>query len=169
MNEGEVEATLQRVCDLLTKNGGPPFPPAPQTLIIEAERQLGFPLPVALRRLYSEVGNGGFGPFWGICGLPGGATNTMGMSIIEMYLDDRRYCNNSERGIWPERLVSLCDYGCGIWWCVDCSNPDGAVIWSDPNAGGPCEQWFEPISPSLCAWLDDWLDGRSICGQSVKG
>ena len=45
---------------------------APGTLE-EAESRLGFKLPILLRRLYLEVGNGGFGPSYGLLGISGGA------------------------------------------------------------------------------------------------
>lgn len=44
------------------------FLPATDQQIRETEQQLGFPLPLLLRLLYTEVGNGGFGPGYGIIG-----------------------------------------------------------------------------------------------------
>lgn len=41
-------------------------PPAPPKAIAEAERVIGFVFPELLRRLYSEVSNGGFGPVDGV-------------------------------------------------------------------------------------------------------
>jgi len=37
-----------------------------------AEQAVGFPFPCLLRRLWTEVGNGGFGPGYGLLGLEGG-------------------------------------------------------------------------------------------------
>ncbi len=36
--------------------------PAAQEAVEEAERAVGLPVPPLLRRLYLELGNGGFGP-----------------------------------------------------------------------------------------------------------
>jgi len=46
----------------------PPLRPASPEAVDEAEEAFGFPLPGLLRRLYAEVGNGGFGPGYGIPG-----------------------------------------------------------------------------------------------------
>lgn len=40
--------------------------PAPEAALDAAEARLGFPLPAQLRRVYSEVANGGFGPGGGL-------------------------------------------------------------------------------------------------------
>jgi hypothetical protein len=37
--------------------------------LAQAEEQLGFALPALLRRIYLEVGNGGFGPGYGLFAL----------------------------------------------------------------------------------------------------
>ena len=39
-----------------------PAPPASEAELARAEESLGFPLPPLLRRLYAEIGDGGFGP-----------------------------------------------------------------------------------------------------------
>jgi hypothetical protein len=45
--------------------------PVTREAIYDAEQALGFALPELLRRLYEEVGNGGFGPGYGLFGLFG--------------------------------------------------------------------------------------------------
>src|SRR5688572_7984728 len=50
----------------------PPLRPAPRSAVEEAEALAGAPLPPLLRRLYLEVGNGGFGPGYALLGLRGG-------------------------------------------------------------------------------------------------
>jgi hypothetical protein len=47
----------------------PVQPPVAPDSVAEAERILGFRLPELLRRLYIEVGNGGFGPIFGLIPL----------------------------------------------------------------------------------------------------
>jgi hypothetical protein len=39
------------------------------SLVEDVERTLGFRLPSLMRRLYTEVGNGHFGPMWGLLRL----------------------------------------------------------------------------------------------------
>jgi len=50
----------------------PPLQAAPIAAAQEAEQLAGVPLPPLLRRLFLEVGNGGFGPGYGVLGLRGG-------------------------------------------------------------------------------------------------
>jgi hypothetical protein len=45
-------------------------PPASVAELDEAEAALGFAIPTLLRRLYTEVGTGGFGPKYGLEGVP---------------------------------------------------------------------------------------------------
>jgi hypothetical protein len=45
-------------------------PPATVAEVDAAEVALGFAIPPLLRRLYTEVGNGGFGPNYGLEGVP---------------------------------------------------------------------------------------------------
>jgi len=50
---------------------------------------MGFALPPLLERLYSEVGNGGFGPGYELCGLSGGfAEDLQGLTLPDLYLTD---------------------------------------------------------------------------------
>jgi hypothetical protein len=45
------------------------YPPVTLAVLYEAETRLGFSLPTLLRELYLLVGNGGFGPEYGLWGL----------------------------------------------------------------------------------------------------
>src|SRR5690242_10047052 len=45
-------------------------PPATVAEVDAAEAALGLAIPPLLRRLYTEVGNGGFGPHYGLEGVP---------------------------------------------------------------------------------------------------
>jgi hypothetical protein len=65
------------------------FPPATDLQLAETERLLGFALPAALRGLYKEVANGGFGPGYGIVGAMGGARTSEGDRIADLYRIDR--------------------------------------------------------------------------------
>src|SRR5512134_2461662 len=48
------------------------YPPATLAPIEAAETAIGFRMPDLLRRLYLEIGNGGFGPGYGLVGVEGG-------------------------------------------------------------------------------------------------
>jgi hypothetical protein len=51
----------------------PALPPLEETVVAEVEKVLGFPLPSLFRDLYIHVGNGRFGPGYGILSLTDGA------------------------------------------------------------------------------------------------
>jgi hypothetical protein len=59
-------------------------PPLTGEQLEEAEARLGFAVPPSLRSLYESVGNGGFGPSYGLLGLSGGAKQEDGYDAIEM-------------------------------------------------------------------------------------
>jgi hypothetical protein len=139
-------------------------PPAAPADVDTAERALGFALPAVLRRVYTEVANGGFGPGYGLVGLPGGWTAEHGESIVELY---RTYSDDSFEGEfgapWPGGLVPVCDLGDGVLACVDTTHPDGRVVafdfeQIDPDEPDTVADAFREIAPSVEAWLQAWLD-----------
>lgn len=81
------------------------YPPVTMLKVEAAEEKLAFGLPPLLRELYTQVGNGGFGPGYGIFGLEGGYTDPQiispdtinspqGGTLVEWYftirgMDDR--------------------------------------------------------------------------------
>jgi len=50
-----------------------------------AEVALGFAIPALLRRLYTEVANGGFGPSYGLEGVPTIPPASGGSDIVALY------------------------------------------------------------------------------------
>ncbi|MGP3921266.1 SMI1/KNR4 family protein [Nonomuraea sp. 10N515B] len=56
---------------ILSAPGPNVLPAASSEAVAETEEAIGYPLPPLLRRLYLEVGNGGFGPRGGIIGVRG--------------------------------------------------------------------------------------------------
>lgn len=138
---------------------GRPLPaPAPPGALAETEERLGFPLHPLLRRLYTEVADGGFGPGpWSLSPLAG--------------LFPRFDPAPPEPRDWPERVVAVMDIGCAMVSAVDCLDPAGQVLVMDPNAhhSGEPEAWSLD-APSLDAWLEAWLDGTSwLVGDDIGG
>jgi hypothetical protein len=95
--------------------------------IAAAESRLGFELPALLRRIYTEIGNGGFGPGYGLVGLGGGHDGWVGGDLESLYVSNRQ---NPPGGIaeWPEKVLPVCTWGCDIYSCLDCSKPDAPVL-----------------------------------------
>ncbi len=121
------------------------FGPASPHAVDAAEAQAGLSIPSFLRRIYSEVGNGGFGPAMGLFGVDGGYTDLDGRSISGLYV----YL----RGLgWPDGLLPLCDWGDGAWSAIDQS---GRII--TVSDSGPIRTKF-----TLASWLAAWVSGTEI-------
>ncbi|MFJ3670454.1 SMI1/KNR4 family protein [Streptomyces sp. NPDC090106] len=130
--------------------------PADDARIAEAERQLGTALHPLLARLYREVADGGYGPDYRLLPLLG-----PGASVVGEYLARRAASVGAEHPEWPERVVPILTWGCGMYAGVDCRAEDGQVLLFEPNPYGggswaPC--WFLD-STGLAAWLETWLAG----------
>ncbi len=89
--------------------------------IRDAEVDLGFPIPAPLRRLYLEVGDGGFGPGYGFYGLASGTEQFPDENVVYLYTLFRKGDPEDPSFSWPHRLLPVLDWGCAIRTCVDCS------------------------------------------------
>jgi hypothetical protein len=150
---GSPEFVEARVAGLVEKL--PPLAAATPEAVAEAERALGYPLPRLLRRLYLEIGNGGFGPGYGILGLRGGLTDDLGDTALEAY---RRFHSLRREASVPHSLLPICNWGCAIYSLVDCGTADGHMWACDPNPGVDDDVFREPVT--LAEWLRRWVDGR---------
>lgn len=161
-------------------SGGKPVifvaaPPATLAQIVAAEEKLGFGFPELLRQVYQNVGNGGFGPGYGLFGIPTCAEDEKG-SVVDQY---RKLCKHQTAPPWPTGLIPLCGWGCGIASYLDCSRLEAPVIRLDPNTEkddviefAPQPMHFDRAdavedacwleSFSLEQWLTDWVDGKRL-------
>ena len=119
-----------------------------------AAAEMGVPLPALLRRLYSEVENGGFGPATGLIGVSGGHTNIDGESLNAAYTKLR------VQG-WPEGILPLCDWGDGAWACVDARTSDQRIVTMDES--GPTQTNF-----TLRSWLEAWVSGADLLPETFE-
>jgi hypothetical protein len=127
------------------------YPPVDLESVREAERQMGFRLPPLLERIYVEIGNGGFGPGFGLYGVAGGyAEDLQGLTLPELYLSEIEYH-------WPEKLVSICDWGCTMGSAIDCSSPEGEIVFL-----GDSSPVCMPEGITFTAWLEDWVNGVDL-------
>ena len=136
-------------------------PPATEADVDAAEAALGFPVPLLLRRLYTEVGNGGWGPFYGLQGIPTDGAKPDANDIIGFYLE----CISSERALespavqWPRGLITLISRGCVDYEVCSFVRPPYPVFrlsgdtW-DPER--PVEESLEPVAESLEGRLETW-------------
>lgn len=140
----------------------PPRPantPISQDDLEAVEASLGFTLPTIVRRISTEIADGGFGPAWGInrlkhpSQLPFGPHWMVEMSVEswhKLYRDD----GDSPVSGYPERFIRYCESGCNISVCVDCMTDPGRVFVDDPNAETPILYY----NLSVEEWLANWLE-----------
>ncbi len=112
-----------------------------------------------LGRLYLEVGNGGFGPGYGIYGLQGGfADDQEEMTLVDLYLNDADYDG------WPKKLVNLCDWGCNMASAIDCSVPGGEMVFI-----GGIKEFMRREGISFHQWMEDWVKGIDLFRRGEYG
>lgn len=141
------------------------FTPLSHEQILEIETALGFSLPILLKRVYTEIANGGFGPSYGLLGLKGGMLNEAGMDALTLYRSFRESRPDDPHWIWPEKLLPLGHLGCGMYSCLDCSQESMPVIWFEPNPhadGQPWDDSFFDLVDSFENWLFAYLDGEDL-------
>lgn len=168
MQNQKEDALIERLKEIQSVEN----PPVTREELAQAEAQLGFELPPLVRRLYCEVGNGGFG---GMFPLNGQRERRFRWSpkldtIVTTYLELRsrsqedidQYWTDGEKrpSLWPQRVLMICDWGCNIYSCLDCSSPHLPVLRMDSNRNHMIEWALE--APSLWQWLEAWLDEEDL-------
>ena len=119
--------------------------------VLHAERRMKLELPVLLKRTYTEVGNGGFGPGSGLLGLDSGYMNSEGQCLPE------RYERLLDEG-WPAGLLPLWDWGDAGWSCVNIHTPAATIVTMDEL--GQTTTRF-----SLASWLETWASGGDLFNE----
>jgi hypothetical protein len=155
-----------------TSMGTPPqiYPPIALDVVEAAEAKLGFRLPSLLREMYTQVGNGGFGPGYGIFGLANGApaydSGGDEYDLVEYYWMYRGqqdvpelqhdFANGSlfleSLEQWFDKLLPICDWGCNHYSLIDCSKVEAPVIHFVGYGG---ELLWE--NASFDTWVQVWL------------
>lgn len=135
----------------------PPILPRPPLQAGDVEaftRETGIRLPRLLERIYLEVGDGGFGPDWGINPLHnGGESSVAGWDRIE-----RREWPSGPPDGWPDPLLRIAEVGCNAYVGLDASSDDGQIYIVDPLQGtDDPTSWLIPQNLTLAQWLSDWL------------
>ncbi|MEZ6073062.1 MAG: SMI1/KNR4 family protein [Pirellulales bacterium] len=117
--------------------------------IAYVESIISIQLPELLKQCYMQIGNGGFGPSYGITGLPGGHESSWG-DLIQT-VEGLRQLEECEQGWLP-----LIDYGCAEMLCVDCDEEElvvvslqGEIDYKDYDFTTVMERWCEGKIPDL--------------------
>lgn len=147
------------------------YPTVVHDEIMQVETQIGFQFPALVRELYVQVGNGGFGPGYGILGVSTSIPmdNSLekwidlwdyDLDILRTMLDD---IPNDKRPVYFETLrrmqtgqiCTYADWGCGVYTRIDFGDPELPVYTAD---GSPLLERHS--SGNLRQWWSDWVDGR---------
>ena len=129
--------------------------PASPVAVEAAEQELGGALPIALRRAYLEVADGGFGPGAGL--LPLAAA----MATYRSYLAESP---GPRRSTWPQGVLPVTEREPGHY-CVEV--PTGRVLDWDPedlrehSNDAAWQRTFSEVAPSVEAWLTTWAGSRT--------
>ncbi|MBC7269794.1 MAG: SMI1/KNR4 family protein [Streptomyces sp.] len=167
----EIEQLLTRVADKARATrpwGWPSLPqPVDAATVARAEAALGFRLPPLLAALYLRIGDGGFGPEYGLLPLLDSAPADE-PAAVKQYLANRAEGREDPDWPWPEGVLPISHWGCAMYACVDCLNPEAPVLLFEPNADEADHAWYLD-APSLRAWLGDWLDGTGWYEETNDG
>ena len=163
---GIIELVRERIHDERHLSA-PPEPPVSEESWQSAENAIGYALPPLLRQLYLRVGNGGFGPGYGLL-----STHSVGMDsddpgVVELHLVRQEVDPETPLWIWPDGLVALNDWGCAIRSCVDCTDPDFPMVRFDPNGldpedPGTWEASFVTERMTFDEWISAWASGVEL-------
>jgi hypothetical protein len=155
IDPGGTAAALDLERRITTPAGSVLPAPVDEAAIATAEAEIGVRLPSALRRVYTDVADGGFGPGEGL--LP--------LSQVVRQLDELRSPGMMPEGrAWPAVLLPLVSMDPG-WDCVDAAT--GRVIAWDPEdldervSDATWAAAFREVQPSVEAWLTDWVGSRT--------
>jgi hypothetical protein len=166
-------------------NTKPHYPPTTIHMVKAAEDKLGFHLPAFLREIYTQIGNGGFGPgHGGLFGLKDGAPAYDGhgnkydlvdyyyfcrgqQDIHELHHDFENNGSLFSTG-WFDKLVPICDWACDHYSCIDCSKPEMPVLFYIGYGGE-----FVLHSRTFDEWIKDWINGvdlwNKVMGNAKAG
>lgn len=144
----DVLARAAALHDAMSRPGDAPLPPpTDQAAVDAAAASLDVVLPPLLRRLLTEVANGGFGPGYGLLGIgPGGWTDDHGDDLVGVALGFRGYDE-------ARTLVPLAYLGDVMYAFADTSRDGFPVVVFDGNDE---DEPFLDESPSLAGWLAAW-------------
>lgn len=131
-----------------------------------AEALIGFPLPTILRRIYLEVGNGGFGPGYGLLPLNNEedphalVSDSLVTDYVVMHLATPEQMEAYRQGdvhaspLLPEKMLMICDWGDNITSWLNCAQPEIPVLCSEATLDW---QKFKVEASSFLEWMETWL------------
>jgi len=159
-----IRLRLQAKITDLGKTSPSKLRPGDPVEITNDEMRLGFTLPPLMKRVYTEVGNGGFGPGYGLIGMTNGTPDDTGKTAPEIYGQFRCADRDDPNWKWPYGLLPICHWGCAILSCVDCTDPKFKMRIFDPNVheGDDWTDSFFAESDGFDVWIKAWAAGANL-------
>lgn len=171
-------AKLARTPGAATSSGPPTeiaHDPLSAQVVDREEARLGVRLPHLLKRLHTEIGNGGFGPGYGLLTLsPLSPTDRS----VSFFYGQFRAARNREDAEWPASILPFNDWGDLILSCLDLTGDtdDPPVIRFEPNMSKTdtlthlSGRTFKgtgmiPECNALSIWLECWIKGEEMFGR----
>lgn len=140
-------------------------PAATEKQLASSESRMGLTIPPLLRRIYSEVGNGGFGPGYGLIGCEGGYRDDRDETIVGAYVGRRERDPKDRSWKWPEGLVPLFSWGGAIYTCGDFLAEHCPLHEFDPfhyKGKAPMQASLRPHDEDLPRYLSRWISGEEV-------
>jgi|GEM_PF-1269796 len=94
--------------------------------IEKLKNEIKIPIPELLIDILTNVGNGGFGPGYGLYSV---------QEIIALY--NEKMADDDAR--WLPECLPICTWGCDIYSCIDCEDPDFPVYFYDMGDDHCCD------------------------------
>ncbi|MER5479635.1 hypothetical protein ABT026_22095 [Streptomyces sp. NPDC002734] len=149
---------------------GPLFPPVTSREVEAAELVTGRQLPTLLRRIYTEVGDGGLGPDAGLASLTGGRRAPGHLS--DWPCSVRIHERNRAAGL-PTSWLYLTSGGCTMQWYLSLLAADNPVLLYDsdgwePSWGEAPHDGLRHATASLRQWLWTWANGGNVWAEALS-
>lgn len=143
---------VDRLVNALDEDACTRYPPCLPEAVHQAEKELQLKFPWLLVECLTKVGNGGFGPGYGVIGIQGNESDFG--DLVNTCTQIRRQRDQANKQ-WVHDLLPFCTWGGNIFACVDCKTTDVWIL------RGEAENELEKTSMSLEAFFSRWLDGAS--------
>ncbi|MFB7827937.1 hypothetical protein [Streptomyces hydrogenans] len=149
---------------------GPLFPPVTPPEVEAAEDIVGRPLPTLLRRIYTEVGDGGFGPDGGLASLTDGRRAPG--DLIDWPCSITQHERDRAAGL-PESWLYLASGGCTMQWHLSLLAAGNPVLLYDadgwvPSWGEGPHDGLRHATGSLRQWLWTWANGGDVWAEALS-
>ncbi|WP_351232412.1 SMI1/KNR4 family protein [Streptomyces sp. NPDC002133] len=149
---------------------GPLFPPISMADVEKAEHRIGRRLPELLRRVYTEVADGGFGPEGGLASLTDG--NRAPGHLRDWPCAVGIHERNRAKGV-PASWLHLTYGGCTMEWHLSLTAVGNPVLLYDadgwvPDWGQDAHDGLRHATASLRKWLQTWADGGHVWDEALN-